>query len=80
MVQKFHCKIVFQFNFHTGGPYLILLGTESAIFQEKGWLLSRNFVQSKLSVYFVILFSGWYSHAIKQLISTFSMQGLLLYN
>ena len=33
-VVKFHCKIVFQFDFHTGGPYLILLGTESAIFQE----------------------------------------------
>ena len=30
----FHCKIVFQFDFHTRGPYLILLGTESAIFQE----------------------------------------------
>ena len=33
-VHKFHCKIVFQFDFHTGGPYLIFLGTESAIFQE----------------------------------------------
>ena len=34
LVQKFHYKILFQFDLHTGGPYLILLGTESAIFQE----------------------------------------------
>ena len=38
-VHKFHCKIVFQFDFHTGGPYLIFLGTESAIFQEYSWIL-----------------------------------------
>ena len=24
-IQKFHCKIVFQFDFYTWGPYLILL-------------------------------------------------------
>ena len=38
---------------------------------------SRNFFQSKHSVYFVIMYSSGYSPAIMQWISTFSIQGLL---
>ena len=35
-VPKFHCKIVFQYDFHTWGPYMILLETENAVFREQG--------------------------------------------
>ena len=54
-IQKFHCKFIFQFDFHTGGPYQTLFGIESAIFQEYGWILSRNFF-FKVNIPCILLF------------------------
>ena len=61
-IENFHYKIIFQFDFHTGDPNLMLLGTESAIFQVWEWILSHIFFFKEN----ILCNSGGYIHAMRQ--------------
>ena len=58
-VKKVHCKIVFQFDCHTGGPYLTLLGKGVLSFRSR----DVNFFEVNIPCIF-ILYSGGYNPAL----------------